>query len=636
MPEKTTQKEHGKKTAPPSEKEGGPEVVIQIPLAELHPFPDHPFQVRDDDSMRETAESVKAYGVLVPAIVRSREEGGYEIVAGHRRKHACELAGLAAMPAIVRNLDRDTATIIMVDSNLQRENILPSERAKAYVIALYIRLSIEDYKYDSLSIENQLLVLNEYAAAMPEYLNAEILEFIDNGYSGTNFERPQVQKLIEMVRANRIDCIIVKDFSRFGRNSIETGYFIERVFPLFHTRFISISDDFDTNNFKGDTGGMDVAFKYLISEYYSRDMSIKTKSAKYAKMQRGEYQSKICPYGYRKSADGRMEPDPEAAAVVQLIFQLAAEGNNGTSIARELFRRDIPTPGEYKAARGNHTHDISRTRGIWSPSTVLRILEDERYIGSYVIGKRAVLEVGGTRSRMKDRDKWYIIPDHHPAIVEKATFEKVQASQLRFSQPNKKKRDYPLKGKAFCGCCGHALSRTMQKTSYYYCRHSEADEESRCHKMRINAVELEKAVFITLKKQMEAAASLNPDGTVRLEDVTPERSEYEQQIEELQDSKRLLYERYLLGEIDLDTYKAERTACDELLLKTKNAYAVVLAQAKQKQEEQARHDNRQEAARAIFKSEGLTAELTDLLIDRVLVYPDNRIEIAYKIKDIFD
>ena len=132
MPEKTTQKEHGKKTSPPSEKEVQPEVVIQIPLAELHPFPDHPFQVQDDDSMRETAESVKAYGVLVPAIVRPREEGGYEIIAGHRRKHACELTELATMPAIVRNMDRDTATIIMVDSNLQRENILPSERAKAY------------------------------------------------------------------------------------------------------------------------------------------------------------------------------------------------------------------------------------------------------------------------------------------------------------------------------------------------------------------------------------------------------------------------------------------------------------------------------------------------------------------------
>ena len=245
-----------------------------------------------------------------------------------------------------------------------------------YVIALYIRLSIEDYKYDSLSIENQSLVLHEYAASMPEALNAEIMEFIDNGYSGTNFERPQVQKLIELVRANQIDCIIVKDFSRFGRNSIETGYFIERVFPLFHTRFISISDDFDSSKFKGDTGGMDMAFKYLISEYYSRDMSIKTKSAKYAKMQRGEYQSKICPYGYRKSADGRMEPDPDAAAIVQLIFSLSAGGMNAAAITRELFRRNIPTPGQYKAAHGNHTHDISRCHGIWSTSTILRILED--------------------------------------------------------------------------------------------------------------------------------------------------------------------------------------------------------------------------------------------------------------------
>ena len=97
------------------------------------------------------------------------------------------------------------------------------------------------------------------------------------------------------------------------------------------------------------------------------------------------------------------------------------------------------------------------------------------YTGVYVIGTRAVLEAGGSRSRLKDRESWYIIPDHHPAIVEKAVFDTVQASQLRFSQPNKKKRDYPLKGKAFCGCCGHALSRTMQKTSYYYCRHSDAD-----------------------------------------------------------------------------------------------------------------------------------------------------------------
>ena len=144
-----------------------------------------------------------------------------------------------------------------------------------YVIALYIRLSIEDYKYDSMSIENQRLVLNEFAAAMPEALNSEVLEFVDNGYSGTNFERPQVQKLIEMVRENRIDCIIVKDFSRFGRNSIEVGYFMERVFPIYGIRFISLNDEYDSAKYYEDTGGINVAFKYLISEFYSRDLSVK-------------------------------------------------------------------------------------------------------------------------------------------------------------------------------------------------------------------------------------------------------------------------------------------------------------------------------------------------------------------------
>ena len=136
MPEKTVQKEPGKKPAPFKKPKPQQEVVVQIPLSELHPFPDHPFQVREDASMQETAESVKEYGVLVPALARPREDGGYELIAGHRRKHACELAGLTTMPVIVRDIDRDAATIIMVDSNLQRENILPSERAQAYKMKL--------------------------------------------------------------------------------------------------------------------------------------------------------------------------------------------------------------------------------------------------------------------------------------------------------------------------------------------------------------------------------------------------------------------------------------------------------------------------------------------------------------------
>ena len=486
-----------------------------------------------------------------------------------------------------------------------------------YVIALYIRLSIEDYKYDSMSIENQRLVLNEYAAAMPEALNSEVMEFVDNGYSGTNFERPQVQKLIEMVRENRIDCIIVKDFSRFGRNSIETGYFLERFFPLFHTRFISVSDDYDSDNYKGDTGGMDVAFKYLISEYYSRDMSIKTKSAKYAKMQRGEYQSTICPYGYRKSADGRMEPDPEAAAVVKMIFQLAAEGKNAPSISRELHKRSIPTPAEYKAARGNLTHDISRTHGIWCDSTIVRILADERYTGTYIIGKRAVLEVGGNNSRFKDRSKWYIIPDHHPAIVDKALFDKVQKTVRRFSQPHKKQRDYLLKGIVFCGC-------------------SQAYETGPCHDLKIDAEELEQVIFQTIKAQLKAVLSISADGSICLDAVAAEPTEYEKLIEALEDSKQSLFEQFVMGEIDVETYKSEKAACDAAILKAKNAHAAIAVQAEKRQEEQARQSSRAEIAKAITNSDSLTPELVNLLIEKVYVFPDKRIEIAYKVQDLFE
>ena len=331
-----------------------------------------------------------------------------------------------------------------------------------------------------------------------------------------------------------------------------------------------------------------------------------------------------------------MEPNPETAAVVQLIFQLAATGIGAAAITRELFKRGVPTPGEYKAAHGQQYHDVSRSRGRWSSSTVLRILEDERYIGSYVIGRRAVIEVGGTRSRMKDRDKWFIIPDHHPAIIEKELFEKVQAVQRRFSLPTRKIREYPLKGKVYCGCCDHALSRIAQKKPFYMCRHSTANVNSRCHTIRADAAGLEEAVLITLKKQLEILLPAHEDGTLHLDATAAKCSEYEKQLEDLRDQKQALFERYLLGQIELDAYKSEKAVYDAEIRKVKNAYAAVTAQAKLKQEEQARQSNRQEIVHSIAEADALTSELTDLLIEKVYVFPNNCIEIVYRVHDLFE
>lgn len=499
-----------------------------------------------------------------------------------------------------------------------------------YIIALYIRLSLEDSKTDSLSIPNQTLILREKAMSLPEYENSEILEFVDNGHSGTNFERPAVQELLTMVQAGQIDCIIVKDLSRFGRNSIETGYFIERVFPLYHTRFISVSDDFDTANFKGDTGGIDVAFKYLISECYSRDMSMKTKSAKYAKMRRGEYQSVICPYGYCKSSNGRMAPDPEVAGNVHQIFRWAAEGCTAAEITRRLYAGNIPTPGEYRKSKGKEYYDVSRTNGVWSTSTVLRILEDERYIGTYVIGKSKVKEIGSRQVRRKDESEWFKIPDHHSPIVSRELFEKANTSIRKYKLPQKKRKDYLLRGKVYCGCCDHAMS--LRNDSLFYCRHAQVARELPCYGVKVRMSELEQAVFEIIRAQVTPALGIDTDKD-KLDLQTVQQAEHEEKLHTIQTMKRQLYEQYALGEIDLENYRMQKEKYDAELVKAKNVHAAITAQTKQIQSEFEARVKQREIVQELGSADTLTQALIDRLIKRIYLFPGDRIEIEYVTQD---
>ena len=267
---------------------------------------------------------------------------------------------------------------------------------------------------------------------------------------------------------------------------------------------------------------------------------------------------------------------------------------------------------------------------------IVRYLADERYTGTYIIGKRTVLEVGENNSRFKDRSKWYIIPDHHPAIVDKALFDKVQETVRRFSQPHKKQRDYLLKGIVFCGCCDHALSYVANKQPYFHCRRSQAAENGPCHDLKVDALELEQVIFQTIKAQLEAVLSIRMDGSISLDTVVAERTEYEKQIEALEDSKQSLFEQYIMGEIDVGNYKSQKAFYDASILKAKNAHAAIAAQAKKKKEEQNRQSSRTEIAKAITDAEGLTPELVSLLIEKVYIFPDKRIEIAYKVNDLFD
>lgn len=485
-----------------------------------------------------------------------------------------------------------------------------------YIIALYIRLSVEDLKAESMSIENQKYALHQYVDAMEDVSNPEVQEYIDNGFTGTNFERPAVQKLFDLAQKGAVNCIIVKDFSRFGRNSIEVEYYLERVFPLYNVRFVSINDGYDSTQLQGDTGGINVAFKYLLNELYSRDLSIKYRSAKFAKFRRGEYQSKICPYGYRKSENGRMEPDEEAAETVQLIFTLAQQGLGAKQIVKALYDRNIPTPTEYKAAHGFTGHDISRCHGIWHESTVARILADERYTGMYIIAKREVTEVGGHRARLKPEDQWVKIPDHHSAIVSKELYDQVQALRPHTKCAKKNINVYPLRSKVFCGCCRHAMSRTSNKNHAYICRHSQIDGATPCHGLRISEVELERILYNMLLVRLQTlATSENCVSTSAPEDL-------DQKVETCKEEKRKLYEQFVAQKINLEDYKNQKAKLDGELEQYKQTLAIVRAQitGRRDAEDQGSLLHR-------FQEAGcLTIELADDLIDRVDIYPDGRVE----------
>lgn len=504
-----------------------------------------------------------------------------------------------------------------------------------YVVALYIRLSIEDSKVESLSVQNQRLALRRYVDCMEDVSHVEVMEFIDNGHSGVTFERPAIQELLDMVRAGQIHCIIVKDFSRFGRNRLEVGYFIERVFPLFGIRFISISDDFDSKKLDGDTGGSETAYRYIISEFYSYDLSQKSKTSKYIKMKAGEYQSALCPYGYQKSADGRMEIDEETAPNVRLIFELAKTAANAQDIVKALYERGIPTPGEHKAAKGMKHHDVSRCCRLWQRSTILRMLTDERYAGTYIIGKRKVLEVGGSHVRTKPESEWFKIPSHHPAIVEMEVFQRIR-EKFTYAKCHKTAvKQYPLRGKVFCGSCRHAMPRTG-KYPVFSCRYMKADPQADCHDLRIKESELETAVYQVISKQAEIVLNIKDISDLgELNELLSKQSVYQKQIQELTKQKLRLYENFLRKALDESAYTQAKAPYDTELDRLKHLHSLVAAKAAQMKSGSEAQSANHKLATEIVGAGGLTAALTDALIDRVYVYPGNRLEITWKMNDFW-
>ena len=459
-------------------------------------------------------------------------------------------------------------------------------------------------------------------------------------YLTSAFERPGVQKLLDLVREGKVNCIAVKDFSRFGRNAIETGYFIERVFPLYQIRFISVSDGFDSADYNGDTGGMEVAFKFLIHEYYSRDLSKKIKSAKLQKQLSGKAVSKNCLYGYKLNDERKVVIDEPAAETVRLIFRLALEGKSLADIARQLYDDKRPMPREYKNNAANPTC-------TWNLVTISGILKEEQYTGMYIAGKYKNSDVGSKKRVGKKENDWIKIPNHHPAIVDKSAFDAVRKITSDKAPKSTKRKmgtaeryrniDKTLNGKVVCGCCGHVMRLSSTTNAKYHCSHTRVAIEAECYRLNVLAKELRDMLFEVISKQ--AQVILNVDYLSKISEIDfqiEKQNDKQKQIEHLNQEKCKLYERLIVGELTTDEYKIQKIAIDTniaRLSQTNNAFA---AETMELNEMKTCVKQNREIAEFVASETSLTRPIVDLLIEKVLIYPDNRVDIQWKVSDFFN
>ncbi len=318
---------------------------------------------------------------------------------------------------------------------------------KKYRIALYLRLSKEEGRGrgESGSITMQRILLRSYAAR--HFTDYELLEFSDDGYTGTNFDRPGVQAMLERAKKAEIDCIMVKDFSRFARDYIELGSYLEQIFPFLGIRFISVNDDYDSKDYQGRPGDIEVNFRNLLYDLYSKDLSRKVRSSLAVRKEKGEYLSANSPFGYEKNPKDRhgLLIAEDEAEVVRKIFSLTIEGFTSVAIARLFNAEGVKTPIEFKMEKGKTSRVPKGGRFLWSSGSICSILRNQVYIGN-IVQKKTVRDFVGGKNRLTPREDWLVSCHHHEPIIEKEVFDKVQKLRGK-KRPSQYRLTRSLRGK---------------------------------------------------------------------------------------------------------------------------------------------------------------------------------------------
>lgn len=541
---------------------------------------------------------------------------------------------------------------------------IPDEPVQGFRTAAYVRLSMEDSgKIDGYSLQNQKDLLMSF---INDHNDLHLYKmYVDNGYTGTQFERPAFDEMMQDMKSGLINCIVVKDLSRLGRNYLEAGNYLEQIFPFFKVRFISITDGYDSISPDFTDEALIIPLKNIINEGYAKDISVKVSSAIATRKRQGKFMGKVPLYGYLKDPDDKnhLVIDPDASLIVQRVFQMKLEGVSLGLIAKQMNEEGVPCPSKYFVLKGL-SKETKYLNSFWDRNTAKRMLTNRMYLGCIVYGKSVRSFAKGIKEHTVPEENWKIVEGTHEPLVTEEAFERVQELLEESSREAKDHASYAegnvlnlFRGLIRCADCGGAMRmgkfRKPKKSGaeeyHYYgvyeCSRHKLIYDYSCPQKSIrkdildNAVEeairyhirmfldLERIIADLNKKTSIREAAVGMQGLIRKK---------QRRIAKVEQMSCGIYEDYQEGILNETEYLTLRkTYADEVLSLTKEIEGLL--------QEQTQYDENYRAAGSLSELAHqysdfteLTREIIETFIAEIRVHTGGRLKIAFRFEDEFE
>ena len=532
----------------------------------------------------------------------------------------------------------------------------PVQESNYFSTAIYVRLSIENSGKDDDgdSIANQISFCKAYLAEHADLKLYGIYE--DNGEKGTNFDRPEFKRMMDDIRSGKVKCVLVKDLSRFGRDYIEAGEYLEKIFPFMGIRFISITDGYDSLTCDDAEGALMIPLKNMINDVYAKDISRKITTSFRARQEKGEFLPAFAPYGYVKSKEVayRYEVDQETAPYVRMIFEWKAEGVSHNEICKRLNAMGAVTPARRKVDLGIWRAERYKNT-VWFGRTIIDILKNPTYTGCIVYGRIPKSLYEGIKMHRAPEEEWRYVPNAHEPIISQELFDKVQKMFADRAKKFQKKmnENAPLrelvtnhfKGKIYCGDCGKRMRFVKptdkrypidQNHAVYVCGGYLDSGYSRCSRHSIRYPLVAEAVLAAIKVQLEFALKQEQfirqmRGSVREKNLIDKyvgRINYlSQELKKINGKRESLFENFAEGILDEAEYQFAKKKYDDEAADMEKKLAVEKAKKAQLDDVLLLSN---EWLGAIHQAENIAeidSDLVKYLISSVKVFEDNRVEV---------